>query len=142
MWVQSLGWEDPLEEGMEIHPVFLPVKSHNREVWWAIVHRVAKSQTQLKWLSTHAHVEIYIGHPSFCFSKQLMKSLDHMFNIKNRLSSFVSHFYKWCKYLLLHFQFYHHLIFSLMIELLDVVGELSFYGRLHSPQDFMKNSRQ
>ena len=25
------------------------------EAWWAMVHRVAKSQTQLKWLSMHAH---------------------------------------------------------------------------------------
>ena len=23
-WIQSLGWEDPLEEGMEPTPVFLP----------------------------------------------------------------------------------------------------------------------
>ena len=27
--------------------------SMDREAWWAIVHRVAKSQTQLKWLSMH-----------------------------------------------------------------------------------------
>ena len=26
-----------------------------RGSWWATLHRVAKSQTQLKWLSTHAH---------------------------------------------------------------------------------------
>ena len=26
----------------------------NREVWWAMVHGVTKSQTRLKWLSTHA----------------------------------------------------------------------------------------
>ena len=26
MWVQSLGWEDPLEEGMEIHPSVLACK--------------------------------------------------------------------------------------------------------------------
>ena len=25
----------------------------DRGAWWAAVHRVAKSQTQLKWLSTH-----------------------------------------------------------------------------------------
>ena len=23
-WVPPLGWEDPLEEGMAIHPIFLP----------------------------------------------------------------------------------------------------------------------
>ena len=34
-WVQSLGWEDPLEEPMD------------RGAWQAIVHGVAKSQTEL-----------------------------------------------------------------------------------------------
>ena len=28
-------------------------KSMDREVWWAAVHRIAKSQTRLKLLSTH-----------------------------------------------------------------------------------------
>ena len=28
MWVQSLGWEDPLEEGGQPTPVFLPGKPH------------------------------------------------------------------------------------------------------------------
>ena len=41
-WVQSLDWEDPLEEGMATHSSILA---------WRIpmdrVHRVAKSQTQL-----------------------------------------------------------------------------------------------
>ena len=27
----------------------------DRDAWWATVHRVAKSQTRLKRLSTHAH---------------------------------------------------------------------------------------
>ena len=48
-WVQSLGWEDPLEEGMATHSSILawgiPM---DRGAWWATVHRVAKSQTQLK----------------------------------------------------------------------------------------------
>ena len=29
-WVQSLGWEDPLEKGMQPTPVFLPGKSHGQ----------------------------------------------------------------------------------------------------------------
>ena len=29
-WVQSLGWEDPLEKEMETSPVFLPGESHER----------------------------------------------------------------------------------------------------------------
>ena len=31
----------------------------DREAWWARVHRVTKSWTQLKWLSTHACIHIY-----------------------------------------------------------------------------------
>ena len=27
----------------------------DRGAWWATVHRVTKSQTQLKWLSMHTH---------------------------------------------------------------------------------------
>ena len=30
MWVRSLGWEDPLQEGMQPTPVFLPGESHGR----------------------------------------------------------------------------------------------------------------
>ena len=29
-WVQSLDWEDPLEEGMATTPVFLPGESHGQ----------------------------------------------------------------------------------------------------------------
>ena len=29
-WVQSLGWEDPLEKEMATSPVFLPGESHGR----------------------------------------------------------------------------------------------------------------
>ena len=42
MWVWSLGWEDPLEEGTATTPVLSPGKSHGREAWRAIVHRVSK----------------------------------------------------------------------------------------------------
>ena len=45
-WLRSLGWEDPLEEGMATHSSILAWRvPMNREAWWAIVHRVAKSQT-------------------------------------------------------------------------------------------------
>ena len=30
MWVQSLGWEDPLEESWQPPPVLLPGKSHGQ----------------------------------------------------------------------------------------------------------------
>ena len=29
-WLQSLGWEDPLEQGIEPTPVFLPGESHGQ----------------------------------------------------------------------------------------------------------------
>ena len=29
-WVQSLGWEYPLEEGMATHPVILPENTHGQ----------------------------------------------------------------------------------------------------------------
>ena len=45
-WVQSLGWEDPLEEGMATHSSVLAWRiPTDREAWRAIVHRVTKSRT-------------------------------------------------------------------------------------------------
>ena len=46
VWVQSLDWEDPLEEDMAIHSSILAWRIlMDRRAWWAIVHGVAKSQT-------------------------------------------------------------------------------------------------
>ena len=45
-WIRSLGWEDPLEEGLATHasiPAWrIPMDSG---AWQATVHGVAKSQT-------------------------------------------------------------------------------------------------
>ena len=47
-WVRSLGWEDLLEEGMATHSSILAWRiPGDRGAWWATVHRIAKSQTQL-----------------------------------------------------------------------------------------------
>ena len=47
-WVRSLGWEDPLEEGMATHSCILAWRiPMNRGAWQDIVHGVAKSQTRL-----------------------------------------------------------------------------------------------
>ena len=55
MGLQSFVQEDPLEEGMathsNIHAWRIPM---DRGDWWATVHSVTKSWTQLKRLSTHA----------------------------------------------------------------------------------------
>ena len=42
-WVRSLGWEDPLEEGVATHPVFLPGESP----WTEEPDRLQSIRTQL-----------------------------------------------------------------------------------------------
>ena len=45
-WVQSLGWEDPPEEGMASHSRILAWRiPMDRGGWQAAVHGVAKSHT-------------------------------------------------------------------------------------------------
>ena len=46
--VLSVGWEDPLEEGMATQSSILACRiSMDRAAWWATVHGVAKSRTRL-----------------------------------------------------------------------------------------------
>jgi len=49
IWVQSLGWEYPLENRMATHSSILAwsIHSMDREAWWATVHGVTKSWTRL-----------------------------------------------------------------------------------------------
>jgi len=48
MWVQPLDWEDPLEKEMATHSSISCLdNSMDRETWWATVHGVTKSHTQL-----------------------------------------------------------------------------------------------
>ena len=52
-WIQSLGWEDPLEEGMATHSNILAWKiPMDRGAWWATVYGVTNSQMTER-LSTH-----------------------------------------------------------------------------------------
>ena len=53
--VRSLGWEDPLGEGMANNPLRYSCLENpmDRRAWQTAVHRVAKNQTRLKQLSTH-----------------------------------------------------------------------------------------
>ena len=44
MQVQSLGWEDPLEEGMATPLQYSCLENPmDTEAWWATVHRVLKN---------------------------------------------------------------------------------------------------
>jgi len=45
--VLSLGWEDPWRREWLPTLVFLPGEAYGQGVWWATVHEVAKSWTQL-----------------------------------------------------------------------------------------------
>ena len=45
-WAQSLGWKDPLEKEMALQYSCLE-NPMDGEAWWAAVHGVAKSRTQL-----------------------------------------------------------------------------------------------
>ena len=46
--VQSLGWEDPLEEGMATHSSIAAGRiPMNRGAWRATVHGVAKSERHM-----------------------------------------------------------------------------------------------
>ena len=52
--IESLEWEDSLEEEMAAHSRILALKnSMDRGAWQATVHGIAKSQTQL---NTHTHM--------------------------------------------------------------------------------------
>ena len=45
-WVLSLGWENPLEEGMATHFSILPWKiPMDKEAWRTIVHGITKGRT-------------------------------------------------------------------------------------------------
>ena len=46
IWVRSLGWEDPLEEGRATYSITLAWRIHmDRGAWQATIHGVAKSWT-------------------------------------------------------------------------------------------------
>ena len=50
----DLGWEDPMEEGMATHSSILAWRiAMDRGAWWATVHGVAKSRTQLSDSAQH-----------------------------------------------------------------------------------------
>ena len=54
MWVPSLDWKDPLEEGMASHSCL--ENPMDRGAWWAAVHSVTQSQTRLKQLNSHEDI--------------------------------------------------------------------------------------
>ena len=68
-WVQSLGWEDPLERGPATHSSILAWR-----IPWTVwsVHGVAKSQTRLSLIPTKRQD----GPPLFFVSKPLILKMN------------------------------------------------------------------
>ena len=60
--VQSLGWEDTLEEGMAT-PSSIPAwRIHiDRGAWWATVHEAAQSDTTERLSTAHSRSESHLG---------------------------------------------------------------------------------
>ena len=67
-WVQSLGQEEPLEEGMATHSNILPMDTGARQ---ASVHGVSKSWTGLSDYHTHTHILLnpFLGE-AWCFNQK------------------------------------------------------------------------
>ena len=58
-WVQSLGWEDPPEEGMATHTSILAWRiPKDRRAWQATAHGVTKSWTRLSDQVQHTQDEL------------------------------------------------------------------------------------
>ena len=60
MGVRPLGWEEFLEEEMATYSNILAWRIPWIEETGRLIHRVTKSQTQLKWLSTCTFIHTYI----------------------------------------------------------------------------------
>ena len=66
-WFQSLGWEDPLEEGMATHSSLLAWRiPTSSRAWQRAVHGVAKDTTERLSTEHHHHANSSFGtfHPS------------------------------------------------------------------------------
>ena len=69
-WVQSLDWDDPLEEGMATpSSIFVWRIPMDRGAWWVTLHGVAKSQTRLS-DQAHAQGVIQIRIPRWLSGKE------------------------------------------------------------------------
>ena len=91
-WVQSLGWEDPMEESMVTQASILVWRiPMDRGAWWATVLGVTKSQT---WLSNKAQHTKY-------FSPQIFNYFGE-FTIESTYSYMYIIFFKRCFLVLLY----------------------------------------
>ena len=59
-WVQSLGWEDPLEKGMTTHSSILawrmPWTEEPGDLWFIALHRIGQHWSNLVHMPAHIHI--------------------------------------------------------------------------------------
>ena len=74
-WVQSLGWEDPLEKGMATHLVFLPGESQGQRSLESYSPWGHKESDTTEQLSVHTHTCILKKISPECSLEGLMLKL-------------------------------------------------------------------
>ena len=100
-WVWSLGWKDPLEEGMATHSSIPAWRIPMDRESWRTVNGIVKKLDMTEQLSTYSHITyIKFSHPSdwylSCHFLQLSLSsawvcLGHIYNILNLLPLGIYH---------------------------------------------------
>ena len=116
-WVPSLGWEDPLEEGMATHSNILAWRSPWREQPDRL-DGVTQCWTWLKWLSTHMVVKFNL------FTMRILRiSTDSYWICPKHLSSAILiFFYVWLDILLYIIQV------MAKLQLMDYIASLKYFG--------------
>ena len=76
-WVQSLAWDDPLEENMATHSDICAWRiSMDREAWWATVHVATESETPKH--SSRICIYIPINESDLYFVKYYFRIILHL----------------------------------------------------------------
>ena len=73
------GHDNPLQHSCLENPM-------DRGAWQATVHRVANSQTWLKWLSTHTHIAITINYAKVGISFHFSVVISLVHAVKERMA--------------------------------------------------------
>ena len=81
--VQSLGWEDPLEEGMQTIPVFLPGELHGQKSlggYGPLGHKELDTSERLRHFKTRLRLSVStcLGHPTLNLAAQHLWSGPHL----------------------------------------------------------------
>ena len=68
-WLQSLGWEDPLEEGMATHSSILAWRiSMDRGAWQDTVHGITELEMTEQLSTAHIHLYKQLIHRILLYS--------------------------------------------------------------------------